>query len=66
MSAQQDTRHLSPAEQELLRKKAVDMVSTGMKQVQVSRLLGVSAWSVSQWCKQMGKRGRKSLNSLKR
>jgi len=66
MSAQKDTRHLSPVEQELLRKKAVDMVLTGMKQVQVARLLGVSAWSVSQWCKQVRERGQKSLESKKR
>ena len=66
MSTQQDTRHLSPAGQELLRKKAVAMVSTGMKQVQVSRLLGVSEWSISQWLKQVRQKGEKSLNSRKR
>jgi transposase len=66
MSTQQDTHHLSPAEQELLRKKAVDMVISGMKQVQVSRLLGVSAWSVSQWCKQVREKGKKGLNGRKR
>jgi len=66
MCAQQDTRHLSPVEQELLRKKAVDMVFTGMKKVQVARLLGVSRWSVIQWSKKAGKRGRKSLESKKR
>src|SRR5262249_4204351 len=66
MSTEKDTRHLSPAEQELLRKKAVDMVSTGTKQVQVARLLGVSTWSVSQWWKQVRNKGEKSLNSRKR
>lgn len=66
MGTQQDTRHLSIAEQEVLRKRAVDMVITGMKQVQAARLLGVSTWSVSQWCKQMRKSGRKSLDSKKR
>lgn len=66
MLAQEDTRHLSPAEQELLRKKAVDMVLTGIKKVQVARLLRVSTWSVSQWCKQVRLKGRKSLASRKR
>jgi transposase len=66
MRTQQDTRHLSPVEQEILRKKAVDMVLTGMKQVQVSRLLGVSEWSISQWCQSVRKKGIKSLNSQKR
>jgi len=66
MSAQQDARHLSPMEQEVLRKEAVDLVSTGMKKVQVARLLGVSSWSVSQWCGKIKKSGRKSLNSRKR
>jgi transposase len=66
MLAQEDTRHLSPIEQEVLRKKAVDMVLTGMKKVQVARLLGVSAWSVSQWSKQVRQKGRKSLDSRKR
>jgi transposase len=66
MSAQQDARHLSPIEQEVLRKEAVDLVSTGMKKAKVARLLGVSAWSVSQWCGKTKKKGRKSLDSRKR
>jgi transposase len=66
MLAQQDSRHLSLTEQEIIRKKAVDSVLSGMKQVEVARVYGVSEWSVSQWMQQYRKSGKKGLTNHKR
>jgi transposase len=66
MSEIRDARSLSQEQQELLRQKAVEMVLSGKKQVEVSELLGVARNSVGRWMKRFKSQGKKALAKRKR
>jgi transposase len=58
-----DARSLSPAAQEALRKRAVAAVIGGMKQCDVAKAFGVSAYIVSQWMKRYRAEGAAALKA---
>jgi transposase len=58
-----DARSLSPVAQEALRKRAVQAVAGGMKQCEVARAYGVSAYIVSQWMKRFRAVGEHALDA---
>lgn len=66
MKSQSDARGLSQEQQELLRQKAVGMVSGGMKQVEVARLLEVHRDTVGRWVRSVRSKGMKALAKRKR
>jgi transposase len=66
MKSQEDARHLNQDQQELLRVKAVDMVFSGKKQVEVAGLLGVHKDTISRWVRTARAKGKKSLLKKKR
>jgi transposase len=61
-----DARSLSPAAKEALRKRAVAAVLGGMKQCDVAKAFGVSAYIVSQWMKAYRQAGEQALNARKK
>lgn len=66
MSEIRDARSLSQEQQELLRRKAVEMVLSGKKQVEVAELLAISRNSVGRWVKRFKSQGKKALAKRKR
>lgn len=58
-----DARSLSPAAQEALRKRAVAAVLGSMKQCDVAKAFGVSAYIVSQWMKRYRADGEVALDA---
>lgn len=66
MSNREDARHLNQDQQELLRRKAVELVKSGKKQVEVAALLGVHKDSVNRWVAKVKTKGRQSLAKQKR
>jgi transposase len=66
MSEIRDARSLSQEQQELLRRKAVEMVVSGKKQVEVAELLGIARNSVGRWVKCFKNQGKKALAKRKR
>jgi transposase len=66
MRAIRDARSLSQEQQELLRRKAVEMVISGKKQVEVAELLAISRNSVGRWVKRFKSQGKKALAKRKR
>lgn len=49
MRIKADARSLTLEQQELLRLKAIEMVKSGIKQVEIARLLDVHKDTVSRW-----------------
>lgn len=49
MKSEADARSLSQEQQELLRRKVVEMVLSGKKQVEVAQLFGIHKDTVSPW-----------------
>lgn len=66
MESGKDARRLNQDQQELLRRKAVDMVFDGKKQVEVAGLLGIHKDTVSRWVRTAKAKGKKSLRKKKR
>jgi len=66
MKSSTDARRFSQDQQELLRKKAVGMVFSGQKQVEVARLLGVHKDTVGRWVQKAKTSGQKALAKRKR
>ncbi len=61
-----DARKLTPSAQEALRKRAVQAVLDGQKQVDVAKLFGVSTQSVNNWIKTYREKGFQGLSAQKR
>jgi transposase len=61
-----DARRLSPAAQEDLRRRAVAAVKSGMTQVAVSTVFGVSANAVSRWVNAFDSKGNQALTAGRR
>lgn len=61
-----DTRRLSPAAQEELRRRAVRAVAAGTSQSEVARLFGVSRQSVNGWVQAQRRGGEGALTSSRR
>ena len=66
MRAIRDARSLSQEQQELLRRKAVSMVLSGTKQVEVADLLDIARNSVGRWMKRFKLGGQKAIAKRKR
>ena len=66
MRVEKDARSLTPEQQELLRLKAMEMVKSGLKQVEISRLLDVHKDTVSRWFRKSSSKGKSSLYRKKR
>jgi transposase len=62
-----DARSLSPDAKEALRKRAVDaVIHSGLKQCDIAKAFGVSAYIVSQWVKRYRADGEQALNARKK
>jgi transposase len=66
MNGLTDARSLTQEQQELLRRKAVEMVLNGQKQVEVAQLLGIHKDTVNRWVKKANTSGQKALAKRKR
>jgi transposase len=66
MKTTPDARHLSQEQQALLRQQAVAMGKTGLKQVEIARLLGVHKDSVNRWLRAFQQQGKRTLLAKKR
>ena len=66
MKTTRDARKLSQTAQEELRRRAVQMVNSGMTQTLVAELLEVSRVAVNQWCRRVLAAGEQSLAKRKR
>ena len=62
----QDTRRLSPAAQEALRRRVVAAVRRGMRQGEAARAFGVSRQSIHTWRRRFAERGERGLTSGRR
>jgi len=63
---QQSFQLLPPQEQEALRRKAVEDVLAGRKQIDVAMSLGVTRQAVSKWLKAFREGGADALKARKR
>ena len=61
-----DARKLKPEVQHELRKQAIRLRKTGMKQKQIAEILGVYPTTVSKWCRAYKKEGAKAIKIKKR
>ena len=61
-----DARKLKPEVQHELRKQAIRLRKTGMKQKQIAEILGVYPTTVSKWCRAYKKEGAQAIKIKKR
>jgi len=61
-----DARKLKPEVQQELRKQAIRLRKTGMKQEQIAEIIGVYPTTVSKWCRAYKKEGFKAIRVKKR
>ena len=61
-----DARKLKPEVQQELRKQAIRLRKTGMKQKQIAEILGVYPTTVSKWCCAYKKQGSQAIRAKKR
>ena len=61
-----DVRRLKPEVQQELRKQAIRLRKTGMKQKQIAEILDVYPTTVSKWCRAYKKEGIKAIRAKKR
>jgi len=61
-----DARKLKPEVQQELRKQAIRLRKTGMKQKQIAEILGVYPTTVSKWCRAYKKQGSQAIRAKKR
>jgi len=61
-----DARKLKPEVQQELRKQAIRLRKTGMKQKPIAEILGVYPTTVSKWCRAYKKEGVKAIRAKKR
>ena len=61
-----DARKLKPEVQQELRKQAIRLRKTGMKQKQIAEILGVYPTTVSKWCRAYKKQGSQAIRVKKR
>lgn len=66
MKREADARSLTQEQQEFLRRKAVEMVLSGTRQVEVAQLLGIHKDTVSRWVRKVRASGKKALLKRKR
>src|SRR5660397_251589 len=59
----EDARFLPPAAQEDIRKKAVQAVIEGKRQIEVAKIFGVTRQAVGKWIKKYRRDGEKSLKA---
>ena len=61
-----DARKLKPEVQQELRKQAIRLRKTGMKQKQIAEILGVYPTTVSKWCRAYKQQGNQAIRAKKR
>ncbi len=62
----EDARSLPPVAQEVLRKKAIQAIIDGKKQIEVAKIFGVTRQAVSKWENKFRREGEKSLKAKRK